>query len=66
MTEQKNDTLDATFSTFFGPSEETHGTGVVTRVIKGELARVVVDEAENEARNAEQEALWELMERLNA
>ena len=50
---QEQDTLGDTFSLFFGPSEETHGTGTVTRVIKGELTEVVVDEAEHEAFQAQ-------------
>ena len=44
--QEMSDTLNDTFSTFFGPTEETAGTGQVTRVIKGELTSVVVDDAE--------------------
>jgi len=70
------DTLESTFALFFGPTEETAGTGTVTRVINGELTDVVVDaneraefdagqRAQADAENAEQEAVWELMDRLN-
>jgi len=70
------DTLGSTFSLFFGPTEETAGTGTVTRVIKGELTDIVVDadekaahqakqRAQADAHNADQEAIWELMDRLN-
>jgi hypothetical protein len=47
------DTLDATFALFAGPTEDTAGTGAVVREVKGELAEVIVDEAEHEAFQAE-------------
>lgn len=50
------DTLDSTFALFFKETEETHGTGTVSRVIKGELTEVVVDEAEREVWLAEERA----------
>ena len=53
-----SDALEDTFSLFFGPDEETHGTGTVTRVIKGELTEVVVDSEERKA--------WLAAERVKA
>lgn len=50
------DTLDSTFALFFGETEETHGTGTVTRVIKGELTEVIVDPEERKAWLAEERA----------
>lgn len=44
---ENQDTLNDTFAKFFGPSEETAGTGTVTRVVNGELTDVVVDEQEH-------------------
>jgi len=50
-----NDTLNATFATFFGPTEDTAGTGTATRADEhGILHEVVVDEAEYATFVAEQ------------
>jgi len=60
MSEQSTDTLGSTFDLFFGPQEETHGTGTAVRPIKGELTEVVVDASERaawlDARRAEADA----------
>ena len=45
----QDDTLQETFDLFFGPTEDTCGTGAVIRVINGELTTVVVDETEHAA-----------------
>jgi hypothetical protein len=44
-----SDTLNDTFASFFGSTEETDGTGAVVRVIDNELTEVVVDNEEREA-----------------
>lgn len=47
MTDQITDAeLDATFASFFGETEDTAGTGAVTRVVKNELTEVVVNAIE--------------------
>ena len=54
---EERDTLNDTFAKFFGPTEETHGTGTVTRADEhGILHQVVVDKAESAAFLAEQDA----------
>ena len=50
------DSLDSTFDLYFGPDENTCGTGTVTRVIKGELTEVIVDPEERKAWLAEERA----------
>lgn len=45
----KVDTLDSTFAKYFGPTEETNGTGIARRVSGGDVVDVIVDEAEHEA-----------------
>ena len=42
----KADTLKATFDKFFGPDEDTHGTGYVSRDVSGTAQMVLVDEQE--------------------
>jgi hypothetical protein len=71
------DTLQETFDRFFGPTEETGGTGYVRRVIDGEIHEVLVDAdeaaefeaqraAEAAARIEHQRKLDELMQVLNS
>jgi hypothetical protein len=50
------DTLKATFDLFFGPSEDTCGTGMVTREVNGRLQSVIVDQDEYDAWMAERAA----------
>lgn len=45
----QKDTLDSTFAKYFGPTEETSGTGTVIRVSDGILQQVIVDPAEHAA-----------------
>jgi len=42
------DTLQDTFELYFGETEDTHGTGIATRVINGVLTDVIVDKEEHE------------------
>lgn len=54
---ENRDTLNETFSKFFGPTEDTAGTGTVRRVDEyGIMHQVVVDEAERAAWLAKCEA----------
>jgi hypothetical protein len=70
------DTLQSTFDLFFGPSENTGGTGYARRAINGRLQEVLVDAeeaaafearcaAETQARLEHERKLDELMQALN-
>jgi hypothetical protein len=56
MAKHSEDTLKATFDKFFGPSEDTCGTGMATRDIDGTLQTVIVDQDEYNAWMAERAA----------
>lgn len=67
----------STLDDFFGPTEDDGGTGVVTRLVNGELTNIVVDKEAHEKflaeqQRAEEEAeaeFWrtvELVEQVNS